>query len=124
MVLQKAATHPSRNTEDFNTYFGCPACDVDNDITHAKTRAMTHAKTSNKAPKYVEVPFHGDLQYTDQVARALSESTGLNISCDQLFQTHNSSNPPGELTLTCIDDDFQEIVLITKPPQGTRMHFV
>lgn len=115
--LQKAV-HTSRNTDDFNTYFGCPACIV------ANAPANTHGHTPKKALKYVEVPFNSDLQYTDKVARALSESTGLDISCDQLFSTHDSSNPADELSLTCVDENLQEIVLITKPPRGTRMHFV
>ena len=126
MALQKAATHPSRNTKDFNTYFGCLACAADDDAK--SVRAKTHATTPNKAPKYVEVPFHPDLQYTDKVARALQEGTGLHISCDKVFQAHNSNGAGpdelSELRLSCVDDDNQDIVLITKPPRGTRMHFV
>ena len=120
--LQKAA-HPSRNTDDFNTYFGCSACAADDDTK--SVRVNTHANTPKTTPKYVEVPFHFDLQYTDKVARALTESTGHNIVCGQLFQTHTSDDAvQRELTLTCTDDNNQEIVLVTKPPHGTVLHFV
>ena len=120
--LQKAA-HPSRNTDDFNTYFGCPSCTTDETKATAKATAKAAAKA---AAKYIEVPFQPELQYTDKVARALRESTGNDtITCEDVFQAHHSDDAvQDELRLTCVDGNKQEIVLITKPPQGTRMHFV
>jgi len=113
-ILQ-AAAHRSRNTDDFNTYFGCPSCAAD------ETKATAKAES-----KYIKVPFQSDLQYTDKVARALRESTGNDtIICEDVFQTHTSDDAvQRELTLTCTDDNNQEIVLVTKPPHGTVLHFV